>query len=76
MTKYELIERTVGSLNKLPQEMAEEVLDFVLLLLKRHEERSLTEDGHDLEYTVPTLNFLNDEEDLYTLADLKEVYPR
>lgn len=74
MTKQALIERTVGAIQKLPQEKAEEVFDFVLLLLKRHEERSLTEGLHHLASTVSALEFLHEEEDLYTLADLKKVY--
>lgn len=74
MTRQALIERTVGAINKLPQEKAEEVLDFVMLLLKRHEERSLSEGLQHLASTGSALDFLDDEEDLYTLADLKKVY--
>ncbi len=74
MTKQALIERTIGAINKLPQEKAEEVLDFVILLLKRHEERMLTEGLHLLASTASALDFLHEEEDLYTLADLKKVY--
>ena len=76
MTKQALIERTIGAINKLPQEKAEEVLDFVILLLKRHEERSLTEGLHHLASTVSALDFLREEEFPYTLDDLKELYPR
>ncbi|MCI1753580.1 MAG: hypothetical protein LKM36_12170 [Flavobacteriales bacterium] len=74
MTKQAIIERTIGAINKLPQEKAEEVLDFVILLLKRHDEQSLTVGLHHLASTSKTFDFLNEEEDLYTLADLKKVY--
>ena len=75
MTKQALIDRMIGAIHKLPQQRAEEVLDFALLLLKRHEERSLTEGLHLLTSTASALDFLREEEVPYTLADLKEVYP-
>lgn len=74
MTKQAIIERTIGAIHRLPQEKAEEVLDFLMVLLKRYEERSLTEGLHHLATTASTLDFLQDEEELYTLADLKQVY--
>lgn len=74
MTKQALIERTIGALNKLPQEKAEEVLDFVLILLKRHEERAISEGLRHLANTSTALAFLHDEKDVYSLADLKQVY--
>ncbi|MEO7080180.1 MAG: hypothetical protein ABIY71_01590 [Flavobacteriales bacterium] len=75
MTKQALIERIVGAIQKLPQEKAEEVLDFALLLLKRHEEQSLTDGLHLLASTASALDFLREEEVPYTLGDLREVYP-
>lgn len=74
MTKQAIIERTLSILNKLPRKGADEVLDFANLLLKRHEERTLSQGLSQLSAGSAAMDFLQEEEDLYTLADLKQVY--
>ncbi|MCB0773394.1 MAG: hypothetical protein KDB93_08460 [Flavobacteriales bacterium] len=74
MTKQAIIERTLSILNNMPRKGADEVLDFANLLLKRHEERTLSQGLSQLSAGSAAMDFLQEEEDLYTLADLKQVY--
>lgn len=74
MTKQRIIERTVNAINQLPEEKAQEISDFADFVAKRYEEQSLSLGIQKLISESHTFNFLNDEEDLYSEADLKEVY--
>ncbi|MBW7891670.1 MAG: hypothetical protein H3C48_11745 [Chitinophagaceae bacterium] len=74
MTRRAIIERTIRAINQLPDEKAKEISDFVDFVMKRHEETQLTEGIQKLTAQSQTFDFLNDEEDLYSEADLKEVY--
>jgi len=59
----------------LPQDKAEEILDFADFIIKRYEEQRLTDDIQQLTSTSQAFAFLNkEEEDIYSVADLKEVY--
>ncbi len=58
MTKQAIIERTIDAIERLPQEKAEELLDFIMVLLKRNEERSLSEGLRKLSSTATALDFL------------------
>ena len=71
MTRQAIIERTLKALSQLPKDKVEEISNFADFLLKRHEERQLTEGIQKLTATGQAFAFLNDEEDLYTEADLK-----
>jgi hypothetical protein len=74
MTKQTIIERTIHAINQLPLNKAEEIVDFVDFIIKRYEEQMLTEGIQQLASESQTFDFLNQEEDLYTVSDLKEVY--
>lgn len=74
MTKQAIITRTVEAINQLPEEKAAEISDFVDFLLKRYEEQKLTAGIQQLAAKSQVFAFLNDDEELYTEADLKEVY--
>jgi hypothetical protein len=74
MTKQTIIERTIHAINQLPLNKAEEIVDFVDFIIKRYEEQLLTEGIQQLASEGQTFDFLNQEEDLYTVSDLKEVY--
>lgn len=59
----------------MPQDKAEEILDFADFIIKRYEEQRLTDDIQQLTSTSQAFAFLNkEEEDIYSVADLKEVY--
>lgn len=74
MTKQIIIERTLKVINELPQDRAEEISDFADFVYKRYEEQELTNGIHKITTESQSFDFLNNEEEIYTIADLKEVY--
>jgi hypothetical protein len=74
MTRKAIIERTVQVINQLPQEKAIEISDFADFLIKKYEEQLITENIQKLVTESKSFRFLNDEEELYSLSDLKEKY--
>lgn len=74
MPREELIQRTMAALAKLPHEKAEEVADFAGFVLMKYEEEALRKGIAELVAGSESFTFLKDEEDLYTVADLKERY--
>ena len=74
MSKQSIIERTLRAINQLPEDKAEEISVFADFLIKRHEELTLTEGIQKLASNSQSFDFLNDEEDIYTEDDLKEIY--
>jgi hypothetical protein len=74
MSRQAIIERTISAINRLPEDKAEEISDFADFVMQRYEEQTLTAGIQELATEGESLNFLHDEEDLYTLGDLKEVY--
>ena len=74
MSRKAIIERTIKVINQLPEDKAQEISDFADFVSKRYEEHQLTQGIQKLIANSKTFDFLNDEEDLYSVADLKEVY--
>lgn len=74
MTREAIIERTLKAINQLPEDKAEEISDFAEFVIKRYEEQLLTKGIAQLATNSQAFNFLKDEEDLYSEADIKEVY--
>lgn len=74
MTRQAIIERTLRAINQLPEDKAEQISDFADFIIKRFEEQRLTEGIQQLASNGHTFDFLNNEEDLYSESDLKEVY--
>jgi hypothetical protein len=74
MSRKAIIERTIKVINQLPEDKAREISDFADFVSKRYEEHKLTQGIQKLIANSKTFDFLNDEEDLYSVADLKEVY--
>ncbi|TAE41849.1 MAG: hypothetical protein EAY66_01250, partial [Sphingobacteriales bacterium] len=72
MTREAIIQRTVNVINQLPQEKATEISDFADFVIKRYEDQVMTDSIQKLTSESKVFAFLNDEEDLYTLTDLKE----
>jgi len=71
MSKKELIKQTVNQLERLPTEKIEEVYDYAELISKRFEETSLIKGLTSMNTNSNSFDFLN-EEDLYSVEDLKE----
>ena len=74
MTRELIIERTLKAINTLPPDKAEEISDFAEFVIKRYEEHRLTEGIQQLTSNSQSFDFLKNEEDIYSVADLKEVY--
>ena len=74
MNKQAIIDRTVKAINKLPEEKAREISDFADFITKQYEEQTLTNGIAKLVADSSTFNFLKDEAELYTIADIKEPY--
>ena len=74
MTRQTIIERTLKAINQLPEGKAEEISDFADFVLKQYEEQLLTKGITHLTTNSKAFEFLKDEEDLYTEADIKEPY--
>lgn len=74
MTRETLIKKTIENLTKLPDQKLKEVSDFAEFLLNRIENQLMTEGIQKLVSDSKTFKFLESEEDLYSLDDLKERY--
>ena len=74
MTKETLIKKTIKILSQLPQDKVNEVNDFASFILKKYEEESLQKGIEQIVSKSKVYDFLNEEEDLYSVEDLKEKY--
>ena len=74
MTRQLIIEQTIKIIKQLPEDKAEEISDFANFIIKRYEEQSLTNELQQMVSESEAFNFLNYEEDIYSIKDLKEVY--
>ena len=74
MTRQLIIERTLKAINQLPRDKAEEISNFADFILKRYEEYEITRGIHKITSESDTFNFLNEEEEIYSINDVKEVY--
>lgn len=74
MTKQAIIERTLKVINQLPEDRAEEISDFADFVMKRYEEQQLISDIQKATAEGEAFAFLKDEEDIYSVSDLKETY--
>ena len=73
MTRKTLIKKTIDNLSKLPDQKLKEVSDFVEFLLEKTEDTILTEGIKRLANQAKTFKFLEEDDDLYTVNDLKEL---
>jgi hypothetical protein len=74
MTRQIIIERTLKAINQLPEDKAAEISDFADFVFKRYEEQELTNSIVKMTSESHAFVFLNNEEEIYSVADLKEVY--
>lgn len=74
MTRQTIIEKTLQAINRLPEDKAEEISDFADFVSKRYEDHKLIESIQKMASDSKTFAFLKDEEDIYTLSDLKQIY--
>lgn len=69
-----IIERTIKAINTLPEDKAREISDFADFIMKQYEEYLILEGLQKLMEEDQVFDFLNHEEELYTIQDLKETY--
>ena len=74
MTRQAIIERTLRAINQLPEDKAEEISTFAEFVMKQYEEHQLTRGVQKLAADSKAFGFLEQEEDLYSESDLKELY--
>ena len=75
MEKEKLIKRTVRRLRLLPVDKLKEADDYIEFLLKKYEEDVLIQKGIEkIIEQSDSFKFLDNEEDLYSVNDLKEKY--
>ncbi|MDD4970605.1 MAG: hypothetical protein PHT07_14360 [Paludibacter sp.] len=74
MMRETLINRTLKSLSKLPNDKVREVSDFTEYILKKYEEETLQQGIEQLAGESNAFEFLKDDEDLYTVNDIIEKY--
>lgn len=74
MEKANLIQDTVDILDRMSDEKIQEVKDYASYILKKYEEDMLQNGLTQLANQSQTYQFLEEEEDLYTVEDLKIKY--
>ena len=74
MTRESILKMTIDSISKLPDQKIKEVADFADFLLSRLESQLVTQGIQELASQSRAFDFLKEEEDLYSVKDLKERY--
>lgn len=74
MTRQHIIEKTLKAINRLPEDKAAEISDFADFVLQRYEEQVLIGGIQRLAAESRAFDFLEKEEDIYSVEDLKEIY--
>ncbi len=72
MKRETISKETVDKLNRLPDNKIEQVAEFIEFLLHKVEEYKLHQGILELVTDSDSFAFLEEEEDLYTVEDLKE----
>jgi hypothetical protein len=73
MDRQTLIESTIDKISQLPDIKINEVNDFVDFLLSKIDNNIIREGIQKLTSDSKSYDFLKDEEDLYSVNDLKEM---
>lgn len=74
MDRQVLIDSTVNKIRQLPDAKIKEINDFADFLLSKIDDKIIQEGIPKLTSDSKAFEFLKDEDDLYTLNDLKEKY--
>ena len=68
-----LIQRTITALSKLPENKVNKVADFAEHILKKYDEEIIHQGIQNHTGNSKSFDFLKNEEDLFSLNDLKKV---
>ena len=71
MEREVLVKNTIGKLAQLPKRGVQDVSDFVEFIIRKTDDKMITEGLQQLSSISHTYDFLNDEPELYTVNDLK-----
>ena len=74
MTREILIKKTIDNISKLTDQKIKEVSDFAEFLINRIENQLMTEGIQKIVSESKTYQFLEEEEELYSVEDLKVKY--
>ena len=74
MTRQKAIEQTIEYLNELPEDKVMEIHDFAEFLRNKYEEIILQKGMEKLQSESESFKFLEQEENIYTINDVKEKY--
>ena len=74
MNRDALIEQTIEKLHQLPESKIQEVNDFACFLLSKIDDVILQKGIQKLTSDSKSFDYLKNEEDLYSVNDLKERY--
>lgn len=74
MEREAIIDETVKKLNRLPLDKLRQVEDFVDFVFSRIDDKLLVEGIQKLTSESKSFEYLKDEEDIYSVNDLKEKY--
>lgn len=74
MTRKAIIEKTLQAINKLPEDKAEEISDFADFVYKKYEDQLLAQSIQKMTSDSNSFSFLEEDEEIYTVKDLKQVY--
>lgn len=72
MTREAIIQKTMEVISALPDDKIEEVSDFAAYILKKYDDRILRQGMYTLVEQSDAFNFVNEDEETYTVNDLKE----
>jgi len=72
MKRAEVLKNTIEKLRQLDEDKLQEAKDFVEFLLTKVSDRELTKEIQRQAGTGKTFSFLNEEEEVYSVEDLKE----
>ena len=74
MSKKEIIEKIINAINQLPQEKAEEISNFIDYIYNQYEEELLRAGMFVLTDESNSFEFIKNEDDVYSIADVKKIY--
>jgi molybdenum cofactor biosynthesis enzyme MoaA len=74
MKRGNLIREIIVNMSKLPNQNLMELSNFIDFLMSKNENLQLVEGIQKLSIDSKAFRFIEDEEELYSLEDLKEVY--
>ena len=74
MSREELLKVTIEKLNQLSDNRLEEVSDYVSFLASRIDDKILNEGIKSIASNSKSYEFLQEEEEIYNVSDIKEKY--